>query len=366
MNLTSRASKRGRSFSLTELLVVVAILVVLMSLLAPSLRRSYLLAAQTACQSNLKQIGVGYGVMAEDMNGIYPDLSVQNGRSPSMDISKSVLGLSYIDRRRQMGGGLFEFQVNRYKLKTEESFRGTVFSLLAYYGFTFEALDCSDLPAQKYDLGVSLDILNNHSKVYGGVTGFWGRPMRNAHSGKEYDVKGAWNQLFAKIQSGEIRDDQATDTKSTYNSHTYTPRLLNEYKSVNFQVWKYNIGYYLYGGGDDPLLPSGVDSHPEGLLAADVHAVRHHKETRDSNRSTMLNAFVRIPHENLNLLYNDGSLKQLPIRSGEMLYQHYFNQYGSSNGTTYVEDVEGKKAIFKNGAESNSIDSVLLYHSQDS
>ena len=63
-------SKRG--FSLVELLVVVAIIVVLLALLFPSLKGARRLADKTACGSNLKQMGVGMTGHMMDNEGRYP------------------------------------------------------------------------------------------------------------------------------------------------------------------------------------------------------------------------------------------------------------------------------------------------------
>lgn len=61
-----------KKFTLIELLIVVAIIAILLSLLLPSLSRSYELTRRAVCKSNLSQIGKAAMVYAKDNNGKVP------------------------------------------------------------------------------------------------------------------------------------------------------------------------------------------------------------------------------------------------------------------------------------------------------
>jgi type II secretory pathway pseudopilin PulG len=62
-----------KSFSLIELLVVISCIMILLSMLQPSLLKFKKMAMQTACQNNLNQIQNGFIIYAEDNHGFLPD-----------------------------------------------------------------------------------------------------------------------------------------------------------------------------------------------------------------------------------------------------------------------------------------------------
>jgi prepilin-type N-terminal cleavage/methylation domain-containing protein/prepilin-type processing-associated H-X9-DG protein len=61
-----------RGFTLIELLVVIAIIAILASILFPVFARARAKARQAACQSNLKQLGLAFGMYASDYDDTLP------------------------------------------------------------------------------------------------------------------------------------------------------------------------------------------------------------------------------------------------------------------------------------------------------
>ena len=64
--------KSGEAFTLVELLVVIAIIAVLVAILLPALSKARAQANQVACCSNLRQIGMGFLLYAQENHRMWP------------------------------------------------------------------------------------------------------------------------------------------------------------------------------------------------------------------------------------------------------------------------------------------------------
>ena len=63
-------SKRTAGFTLIELLVVVAIIATLIAILLPGLSAARRAARTTLCASNLRQVGTGWHIYADQNQGV--------------------------------------------------------------------------------------------------------------------------------------------------------------------------------------------------------------------------------------------------------------------------------------------------------
>jgi len=72
MNNSNTPVKRKSGFTLIELLVVIAIIAILAAILFPAFARARENARRASCQSNLKQIALGFAQYTQDYDGRYP------------------------------------------------------------------------------------------------------------------------------------------------------------------------------------------------------------------------------------------------------------------------------------------------------
>ena len=73
---------KQRAFTLLELVLVIAIITILVSLLLPVLAKARLKADRVKCVNNLKEIGIGFHLFANDHQGRLPmEISMRDGGS---------------------------------------------------------------------------------------------------------------------------------------------------------------------------------------------------------------------------------------------------------------------------------------------
>jgi len=84
---------KSSGFTLIELLVVIAIIAILAAILFPAFSRARESARSASCQSNLKQIGLGFAQYMQDNDGGYP---IAGGAIPWNDAPTPAAKLSWM------------------------------------------------------------------------------------------------------------------------------------------------------------------------------------------------------------------------------------------------------------------------------
>ena len=83
--MNGQDNKSGRGFTLIELLVVIAIIALLLSIVVPSLRVAKEVASRTICGTNLKALGQGVFVYANNNNDtLPPSYYIPGGTGPDL------------------------------------------------------------------------------------------------------------------------------------------------------------------------------------------------------------------------------------------------------------------------------------------
>jgi prepilin-type N-terminal cleavage/methylation domain-containing protein len=82
--MTQSNRRRTRGFTLVELLVVIGIIALLISILLPALNAAKERANRVKCSSNLRQIGQGLLLYANDNKGVYPRTKATTGAAVTM------------------------------------------------------------------------------------------------------------------------------------------------------------------------------------------------------------------------------------------------------------------------------------------
>lgn len=75
MKICTQRGASSKGFTLIELLIVIAIIAILAAILFPVFARAREMARRSACQSNLKQLGLGIAQYVQDYDEHYPSVS---------------------------------------------------------------------------------------------------------------------------------------------------------------------------------------------------------------------------------------------------------------------------------------------------
>ena len=152
---SNRCSGLRYAFTLIELLVVIAIIAILAAILFPVFARARERARRSACQSNLKQIGLGIMQYAQDYDETMPLTYYQNTAFKGWD----QLAASYFGQAVKDGGAPQIFQCPSDTIKRASTYAPRSYSMTKGRNGVVLAIENTDADGTKWRPGPRLSLL---------------------------------------------------------------------------------------------------------------------------------------------------------------------------------------------------------------
>jgi len=250
-------ARKSRGFTLIELLVVIAIIAVLLAIIMPAMRKIKEVARETACKSNLRNVGLAVQMYLDDYDRKIPDTGSSNGF-----LWFEADGLTY--RKPGSGSGTYwatfyrDYIKNQTKIFGCPSFQSTTGTQLIYTYSGSEKNANSDIVIQNAAFG-----LNHHDRA---------RHNRNTNT-----IYRLAEFLYASDHA-EPRPDGGT-SDCFHNNDVIGAMNLTSYRqggnrSFSYrQIFRHNVRYgdpYKTGGRSNILWLDGHVSPLEETTGDDV------------------------------------------------------------------------------------------------
>ena len=197
----------NKSFTLIELMVVIAIIAILASLLLPVLGKARKKAYSVVCKNQLKQIGLSMFMLTEDNYGFLPHVRADDPNPRSKTWTWAVA--PYLGVGRQENGAMRTVEVDLdshiYKCPSNEMIinygtdvyiTGYAMPVWAGYGLATKLVDGQTVADTRYN-PVKLNHVSapSNALLLGESTGYYSNGGQSSFETDTYH-SGKWNRLF--------------------------------------------------------------------------------------------------------------------------------------------------------------------------
>lgn len=237
-------------FTLIELLVVIAIIAILAAILFPVFAQARAKARQATCASNLKQIGMGAAMYAQDYDERV--LPVQ-----TLGVGKRVYWWASFDgsNRNESEGLLYPYMKNA-QVQTCPEFSNSLRSTLGLTGYGYNYNYLSPLVAPTYDVQpVSLARIANVSET-----------VQMADSAR----LNTWQYTTPTLEGNAYLEPPSSDYPTTHARHSGGANVLWVDGHVKVFRVLYRTGTFGYGNSADDFRKAVLgDIDSDGNFATD-------------------------------------------------------------------------------------------------
>ena len=201
------AAKLNKSFTLVELLIVVAIIGILASLLLPVLGKARKKAQSVVCKNQLKQISLSMIMFTDDNDGFLPHVRLDDPVARSKTWTWSVAPYLGLDRQENGAMRTVDVNLDQHVLKcssnetiinygTDVYITGYAMPVWAGYGLATKLVDGKTVSDSRYN-PVKLIYVSAPSDalLLGESTGYYFNGGQSSFETGIYH-SGKWNRLF--------------------------------------------------------------------------------------------------------------------------------------------------------------------------